>query len=502
MKQTEYQKIGDRESIGVVVSPSKIDEFEFALSQDSEIRAKEYCLIYHPIEKVPCLCRVITGSTQNPTMSSKGIGTILAKSGVEIGSEQEVTLMKAEVLGYIKNGSFRPMDFPVSPNSKVYKCNQSDVEPFFQSQEGIMLDVGSDPFSGIKIRLSLDWITKGHLGVYGQTRSGKTSFVMKLIQAGITNSPPARFVIHDRYGEYTPLLNFKDTYRIEYNKLMLLESLSSRKIAGILGFDIKSSGGKAVENAIRSLMEEERELTVENLAEKLEAQKLRSDVYARVKASLSGTEIENKLKRISENVYSKRRETILDLVEKYKVVIIDYSVDADIDNQQKAFTSIINQFFEKSVSTRGERYTCINVVEEAQFYAPERGMPTYGDPWRNGSLSALSMGVSQLGGYNIGFIIMTQRPAYVAKAVLAQCNTHICFRLMSEADHEQVSAVTGYSSWRLRQILPTLETHHGFLLGAASPFRFPVILRTDVWDYPKKAVKTASQVLDEMAKAR
>ncbi len=483
------------EVVGRVVSPSQVDEFTFALNENKEIRAREYCLVKHPIEDILCLCRVITGSVQNPTVSPKGIGAVIAKSGFEIGKEQEVALMKAEVLGYIKEGKFRPPDFPIAPNSRVYRCSEEQIRPFLQAQEGIQIHVGKDPFSNLPISLSLDWITKGHLGVYGQTRSGKTSFVLRLIKSAVDNDPPARFVIYDRYGEYSPLIDAGYGVRLGYDAF-LTGAVSPEEIALRLGLDPKSSAYRDVKTAIETLMDRGTEVTPEAIIEELEEIKMRSDVKARVEYILKSPRAKKELKVLSQE--EKEEANLITLIKENPVVIIDFSVDADIGRQQIAFSHIVGRLFSRAVATRGEEFTCINVIEEAQFFAPERGMPTYGDPWGNGSITTLSMGVSQLGGYNIGFIVMTQRPAYVAKAVLAQCNTHICFRLMSSADHDQVSGVTGYSIWRLREILPNLETHIGFLIGAASPFWFPVFCETELWEYPRKATKTASQLLKEM----
>ncbi len=483
------------EEVGRVVSPSQVDEFTFALNEKKGIRAKEYCLVKHPLEGVFCLCRVITGSVQNPTVSPKGIGAVIAKSGFEIGKEQEVALMKAEVLGYIKDGRFRPPDFPVAPNSRVYRCTEEWIKPFLQAQEGIQVYVGKDPFSNLSISLSLDWITKGHLGVYGQTRSGKTSFILRLIKSAVDNKPPARFVIFDRYGEYSPLINAGYGMRFEYSSF-ISGTVSPEEIAFRLGLNPKSSAFENVRTAIEVLIESGRAITPEAILEELDAQKTRSDVRRKVEYILRSPRARKELEALT---YREREELdLIQLIKENPVVIIDFSVDADIRKQQMTFSHIIGKLFSGAVTTRGEEFTCINVIEEAQFFAPERGMPTYGDPYKTESLTALSMGVSQLGGYNVGFIIMTQRPAYVAKAVLAQCNTHICFRLMSSADHDQVSGVTGYSMWRLREILPNLETHVGFLMGAASPFWFPVFCETDLWEYPRKATKTASQLLREM----
>ncbi|MEM2619609.1 MAG: hypothetical protein QW356_09085, partial [Candidatus Hadarchaeales archaeon] len=130
-----------------------------------------------------------------------------------------------------------------------------------------------------------------------------------------------------------------------------------------------------------------------------------------------------------------------------------------------------------------------------QFYAPER-IVSYGDPYKTGSLDRVTACLSQLGGFNVGFIVMTQRPAYVSKSVLSQCNTVLSFRLMSSADHEQIAGVTGYPLYRVAGLLSGLEDHVGYLIGMGSPFGFPTFVQTMAdRTYPRKATKTPSQII-------
>jgi len=209
----------------------------------------------------------------------------------------------------------------------------------------------------------------------------------------------------------------------------------------------------------------------------------------------------DRTKEILNKLMSMRLEPIdvIKVLKQYDVVIIDLSREKSIFDQQLTVAHTLERIFDYAIATRGEDITFLVVIEETQFYAPERTVITYGDPFGTKSLPILTACLSQLGGYNVGFIIISQRPAYVSKALLSQCNTFITFRMRAGADHDQISAVTGYPRWRISALLSGLRDHVGYLIGMASPFEFPTFIETPKEGriYPRKATLTPSQVINK-----
>ncbi|RJS84379.1 ATP-binding protein [Candidatus Bathyarchaeota archaeon] len=109
---------------------------------------------------------------------------------------------------------------------------------------------------------------------------------------------------------------------------------------------------------------------------------------------------------------------------------------------------------------------------------------------------------SQAGGYNVGLILLTQRPAYVLKSVISQCNSVACFRLKSGNDQDAILQYTEYGSERLRDYLPGLADHEAMLWGLAIPTPFPVIAEVEVEEYPQKAVAFARSAWEIMEKEK
>jgi len=501
------RELRGREEVGIVISPSGIDEFTVLLTKEGALRRGSYCMFEHPVRRgVSCLARIFDGEVNNPDMLPLSFGPILVKSGVELGREKEVVLLKAEFLGYIDDGDFKSADFPPLPGQKVYEASAEDVRAFYTSGEGIQLTLGRDPHSGLELSFSVDAMTKGHMAVCGMTRSGKTTFVLNLIARGVERG--CHFLVIDRTGEYIePLSEVCARIAVKMpEEFRALSSMNVERVASFLRLDTRrktdSKIAEVVHSRIRRVISGELQpediCDIASLFEEC-AQGERSDVKERLLRLLE--EREHLLKTLASMKIEP--ESIVDLVRENELVIIDLSKERNIDDQQLAIYNVLSPLFDHAVATQGEDLTCMVVIEEAQFYAPERSAITYGEHWKRSS-EILTACLSQLGGFNVGFIIITQRPAYVSKALLSQCNTFLIFRLMSGADHEQIASVTGYPRYRISKLLSGLPDHTGYVIGMASPFNFPTFIETvkEGRKYPRKATLTPSQVIERMQARR
>lgn len=81
-----------------------------------------------------------------------------------------------------------------------------------------------------------------------------------------------------------------------------------------------------------------------------------------------------------------------------------------------------------------------------------------------------------------------QRPAYVSKSVISQCDSVVSFRLMSGNDQDAIINYTEYGSRAVKQYLAGLADHEAFICGIAVPCRF-LIVETRVKDYPRKSTE-------------
>lgn len=111
------------------------------------------------------------------------------------------------------------------------------------------------------------------------------------------------------------------------------------------------------------------------------------------------------------------------------------------------------------------------VVDEAQNCAPEgpsRSIPAF--RW-------MKVIASEGGKFGVGLIVVTQRPAYLSKEVLAQCNSQAIFRLINGGDLDQgANTVEGISETDLQQI-PQFATGQAVFTGVG--VTLPVRVRVE-----------------------
>lgn len=107
------------------------------------------------------------------------------------------------------------------------------------------------------------------------------------------------------------------------------------------------------------------------------------------------------------------------------------------------------------------------VIEEAHNFAPEGG-------GRNNPASRIIQKIAAEGRkFNLGLIIITQRPANVSKGVLSQCSTQAIFRLINTNDLNQIKEVVEGVSEAEVNLLPHFETGQAIFSGVG--IRQPVI---------------------------
>jgi hypothetical protein len=180
-------------------------------------------------------------------------------------------------------------------------------------------------------------------------------------------------------------------------------------------------------------------------------------------------------------------------------MIVDFSVDTDIESQQRTAKHILDNIREYAMVRKNYGdFACIVAIEEAQYFAPERGVEMRESSAQNQVKASMIETASQAGGYNVGLILMTQRPAYVLKSTISQCNSVACFRLKSGNDQDAILQYTEYGSERLKDYLPGLADHEAMLWGIAVPTPFPVIAEIEVEEYPQKAVAFAKGAWEKM----
>lgn len=487
-----------REPIGWIIDNSAHDVFSFVIVEGKQVEFGNYCIVKHPIKGVDVLTRVVSVNYKNPEMDIGRYGPRYAKKGLRLpASDQEILIATAEALGYFDAHKFRPLEVPPSTWTPVYQANEEDLKKFIApAKDGYYLQIGKLRNLNIPIQLDINGLVKGHCFLCGMTRSGKSTFILSLASAASKELKPSmHLIIFDRRGEYIALVKKAGAKYYKYTEFMRpFIEMDAEDVASMLNLD-----GKLLELATSAI-----EAMQLKGIKKPTIEKLRDSIFAEIEAKGAAAQkaryktiIESNLARYGVEIEGLPTESqdIVEIVKENALILIDFSVDTDISRQQLIARDIIRALLKEAMMN--DNFGAVVAIEEAQYFAPEEGIVKYGDRWRE-SLTAITEAISQGGGYNLGFIIMTQRPAYVAKSVISQCNSVVSFRLMSWNDQQAIIQYSEYGSKALAQYLAGLADHEAFICGIAVPTRFPVIVETRVEEYPKKATKNAQQTFEAM----
>jgi hypothetical protein len=495
----------DIKPVGYALSGCTHDFLMFVVMETAQAKVNHFYFIKHPTNPdTQVLTRTFRTQPYNPEMMTGRTGPLAGKKGrqAEYGKKLEYTVAFAEVLGYYdENHKWRTLEIAPAPWDYVYEPSEESLKQFFIPKkfqaDALVIEIGKVRGTSIPVYLDLNTIAKGHMFVAGMTRSGKSSFLINLVAKASQLKPRPRFVIFDRRGEYGALTKYGATV-FSYDKFTPTVT-DPDFISAKLG--VKSKEKETVVAAIREIATNNEKLTKENIIaccqEILEQGVIYKTADSQAKA-LKAIEwcLENRGGFLEEDT---KTEDIIESIKANPVLIIDFSIDTDIEKQHRTVCHIVNEIRNHAMQRKDQGdFACILAIEEAQYLAPEKGYEIVESDVQDEVKASMIETISQAGGYNVGLIIMTQRPAYVLKSCISQCNSVACFRLKSGNDQDAILMYTEYGSERLRDYLPGLADHEAMLWGIAVPTPFPVIVEIKVEEYPQKATVFAKQAWERM----
>lgn len=162
---------------------------------------------------------------------------------------------------------------------------------------------------------------------------------------------------------------------------------------------------------------------------------------------------------------------IIDKMNKNKIYCVNLSDIHDEEVRWELAAKIMRKIFDDKKEFNNEIIDTLFLVEEAHNFAPQRG--------NSNNVAARMMKRIAAEGrkFNLGLFLITQRPAYVNKDVLAQCSTQVIFRLMNNNDIGAIEElIEGISEEELK-LLPQFKRGQGIFTGVA--IEEPVLIKTN-----------------------
>jgi len=200
-----------KKPLGIVLEGSTPLSFRFRVDGDISVPLHEYVTL--ELDKgYKVLAEVIRIVTKDPTATERAGESFLK-------GKYDYLILEAEVLGYKdpKAGILKPKLAP-KPNSFVYKASDSELQEFYSgSPDRIPIPFGSLIHrENVEVSINLQDL-QFHLGIFAQTRSGKSYLAGKFIEEILTNTPFPVVVI-DIHGDYVSMnLRKEGTKEQEHN---------------------------------------------------------------------------------------------------------------------------------------------------------------------------------------------------------------------------------------------------------------------------------------------
>lgn len=360
-------------------------------------------------------------------------------------------------------------------SSDLYKC-------FYKPNSEFNLEIGSSFIdSSLKIFADPDILFGKHLGVFGNTGTGKSCTVASIIQGvkrRLTNkdfesiSVEPKIIIFDANNEYSEAFKNPNEFKVKYiskNELKLPHyHLSTSEYIKLFG---ASQGAQApvLKEAITKLKDKNTKFSISDIPKKIneiitEKSNGNSNSFNQWFGWCS-----TMLNRIQQIIDDKSLIDIIDsdentidkiISEKNEITIIQ----ADFDQSE---LDIIMFLFSKLIYKHSLIKTdnLILVLEEAHRYINEDESLDY--KLGNFYIERLSREGRKFG---IGLVISSQRPSELSKTVLSQCNSFIIHRITNRNDLEFISKTLSADNYELLKIIPGLERQFAIVNGEAFAF--------------------------------
>lgn len=404
-------------------------------------------------------------------------GRILVLTVEEILDNRGEIQINTSISGIIDNVlrkfSFGTNSYPLVGESVFKLDNEILVSIFAPNKYNSSATIGTYIYnSDVKVGYDPDVLFGKHLGVYGNTGSGKTCTVVSVIQNYIRNNPEKdiKYIILDVNGEYKSAFENCEMEYYEFEKLRFNHTILNNIEYGKLFRASEGIQYPALRDSIMALAGDKEKWDLNDLMKKIPAwiQQNGNDNFSR--NQLNGylrtmlLRIESVLNDsvLMEVINSTSDECTLDLINKSdkKVHILDLQVSSDsLDIVLYLLFKSLYQF-----KTKNRNSTHLNLVlEEAHRYINSNTEET-----KLGSyyIDKLSREGRKFG---IGLIISSQVPSMLSYEIVSQCNSVIMHKITSKRDMEFLRGVLRISNDAFYMQMSALEKQHAIVCGEAFP---------------------------------
>ena len=469
-----------------------ITEITILMLRGLELAKGELVYIDHPKNGRPVVYQV---TKVYPHKRVREYEEAMLRDGRVIHDTEDSTLhADAYLWGWLDNGgSLRPLRYSLSPNTPVYLAERDVIQNFTKPSGEWKILIGNDPSTDLDVELGLYSLIRQSCLICGAVGTGKTTTAISMISRAASVNPPVRFFIVDKDGEYTSLsehLGAENTLKVPWSRFFEPGAIPWEDYLGEFGWQKTWWNAKILIHALKILYAQNESVTKRKLQsaitwvkpEKLGFNK-KEDEFESYRQQVINSVGNSKL------IPDGEAEPLdpVELLKDKNVVIMDLSVGKDTWSQKHLVVSqVLKKIFGEALENR--KFGCIIVLEEAMYYAPQRGVFDIGEKESRGKLLGVIKEIATNGGRNgVGLWVVTQRLSTVDKTVVTQCANNIVCHGLEDVDKARISEIMGSEFAELIGDLPPGEA---IVKGTALKCRFPIWVKILPELYPASSAST------------
>jgi hypothetical protein len=481
-------------AVGYTYSPTgdyAIDEVTVVLKRGCELARGDLVYVIHPRNGSPV---VYQATNVYPHKRVREYEEALLTEGRVIRDFDSTVHAEAYQWGWMdEEGSLRPLRYPLPPNTPVFRAERDIVSRFTKPSGDWKLLLGVDPSTDLEVELGVYALIRQSCLICGAVGTGKTTTAISMVSRAASQTPPARFFVVDKDGEYASLvdrLGAECVLRVPWMRFFQPSEIPWEDYIAEFGWQKTWWNAKILVKALKILYASAGAITKESLRRALQYVSAESLGFGK-KADEFESYRQQALNAVNgSRLIPDREARPLDPVELLggrRVVVMDLSQGKDTWAQKHIVVAqVIRRIFNEALENR--RFGCIIVFEEAMYYAPQRGVFEIGTKESRAKLLGVVKEIATNGGRNgVGLWIVTQRLATVEKTVVTQCANNVICHSLEDLDKQRLGEIVGEEFVKLIGDLPQGEA---IVKGSALKCRFPIWVKVLPEAYPASAVAT------------
>ena len=474
------------EPLGTIIEGATPHSFIFRVEGDKSVPLHEYVTVELG-EGYKVLAEVVDVSARDPTAGERGGESFLK-------GKYDYSLLEAEVLGYkdCKGRILKPK-FAPKPNSPVYKATDQELQEFYGGDfEKLPVFIGSLIHRpNVKVSVHLQDM-QFHLGIFAQTRGGKSYLAGKFIEEILTHTP-FPVVVVDIHGDYVSM-NLQKSGKKESAhrdfRVVVYKPPEAPEIPGLtaeertLNISPKDITNEAIAELLGRLGERQ-QIVLRNILRDLKNSGNQfglADILSRIEDALTNQELSSDERRRLESL----RLRLEDIGEEIRLPAEGLNVQELLQPKtlsvvclrglrgyvQDAYTGIVSdlifknqvKYFWKDPAKAPPTFL---FIEEAHRVAS-------GESGRY-AVKVISTIAREGAKFGLYLCLISQRPRSIDPDIMANIGNYAVLRITNRQDQQMIESASESFSHRLVSDLPALNQGEVVLVGPYVPL--PAVVR-------------------------